>query len=128
MKEVLNALPFDHLIQHKASASDLGFQLQYSGNVVKGASHPRLQKSEARLWRLKCMSLDLVVKEQVRRTSIPPAAFYGCVIRPPSQDEFDHFRSLAAQAILGHCQNVNPAVVLFFANGGVLDPEFWILP
>ena len=126
VKTQLAAIQHGHLIQQKQSASDLGHQLQYSGAYKKGVVSDRFAKGIRRLLRLKHMSHSLDVKEALLRTSIFPAAFYGCTIKPPAYDDIENFRSLAARALLGDGHTLNPAIVLLCTHGGILDPEVWI--
>ena len=127
VKQQLALVPNGEKIKQKTSASDLWHQMQYSGNAQKGITSERMEKGIRRLQRLKHMPQDIDVKEILLRTSILPAAFYGCTIRPPASDAIEHFRSLAARALLGDGHSLNPAIALLCTQGGILDPEVWII-
>eukprot|EP00435_Cladocopium_sp_Y103_P019437 s1570_g4.t1 len=114
-------------IQQKASAADLGFQLQYSGSNELGIATTRLQKALKRLERLQAMPHPLGVKEKMLRTSIFPAALHGAEIKPPSGENLQFLRSKSAHALFGAHQSLSPAIALVFTCGGILDPEFWLL-
>eukprot|EP00435_Cladocopium_sp_Y103_P014551 s3693_g3.t1 len=120
-------VPNGEKIQQKTTASDLGHQLHYSGGARKGVNSERFDKGLKRLPRLKHMRHSLDVKEVLLRSSILPAAFYGCTIRPPATESIEQFRSLAARALLGDGYNLNPAIVLLCTQNGILDPEVWII-
>ena len=94
---------------------------------MKGVTAERLETGTNRLLRMKHMKHDIEVKEIVIRTSVYPLAFYGCAIRPPGAAVIENFRPLAAKSLLGDGHNHNPAIVLLCAQGGIPDPEFWIL-
>ena len=114
-------------IQHKASAADLGFQLQYSGRNTLGIMTSRMQKGFKRLERLQAMPHQLTVKEIMLRTSIYPATLHGSEIKPPSGEHLQTLRSKAAHALFGSCNSLSPAIALACTNKTILDPEYWLI-
>ena len=113
-------------VSQKSTATDLGFQLQYSGGFRLGVNQERVDKALLRLKRLQTMNLDLDTKATLIRMSVFPAALYGSAIRPPSQETLDRLRSYTAQAFLGYSQSMSAAIALLLAPGGCLDPELWM--
>eukprot|EP00438_Fugacium_kawagutii_P007000 Skav208845 [mRNA] locus=scaffold1839:27694:31653:- [translate_table: standard] len=116
-----------HSLQHVQSASDLGYQLQYSGRTQLGVARTRYQKGLARLDRLCAMPHDIDVKEAMILASILPATLHGCDIRPLSKADLTHLRSRIADALVGRCRSLSPAILLLCTSNGILDPEFWML-
>ena len=106
-------LPFTpHPVERKTSANDLGYQMQYSGQSKLGVIKTRLENGTARLDRLRLRPHDVEVKEHMLQSSIFPAMFYGCDIRPISSDSLEAARSKAAHALCGENTNMSPAIVL----------------
>lgn len=87
----------------------------------------RLENGTARLDRLRLMPHDVEVKEHMLQSSIFPAMFYGCDIRPISSDSLEAARSKAAHALCGENTNMSPAIVLAITQCGIMDPEFWCI-
>jgi hypothetical protein len=121
-------LPFTpHPVERKTSANDLGYQMQYSGQSKLGVIKTRLENGTARLDRLRLRPHDVEVKEHMLQSSIFPAMFYGCDIRPISSDSLEAARSKAAHALCGENTNMSPAIVLAITQCGIMDPEFWCI-
>ena len=114
-------------IQQKTSATDLGFQLQYSGNNSLGIITSRLQKGFDTLRRLQAMPRMLSIKESMLRTSVYPATLHGSEIKPLSTEHVQQLRTRAARALFGNNSSMSPVLALTLTTGGILDPEFWLL-
>ena len=124
--QIAEALP-GVIIQHKSSASDLGFQLQYSGSFRLGINQERVDKGLLKLRRVQCLRQSVPVKAKLIRMGVFPSILYGSAIRPPSSDTLDSLRSSTAQALMGSCPGISAAICLLLAPGGILDPEYWML-
>ena len=108
------------------SATDLGYQMQYSNCPSLGNILTRFDEGICRLGRLMGMPHALDVKEHIVATSILPAAFHGAETRPISGERVQKFRSKIAAALFGTSHSLSPAIALLLTNPAILDPEFWL--
>eukprot|EP00438_Fugacium_kawagutii_P034410 Skav207745 [mRNA] locus=scaffold362:495056:499741:- [translate_table: standard] len=113
--------------QRLHEASDLGFQLQYSGNAKLGVIRTRYDKGLERLARLGAMPHDLSVKEHMALASVFPTAMHGVDIRPLSKANLSHLRSKTADALVGRSRTLSPVILLLCTSNDILDPEYWML-
>lgn len=113
-------------VVRKHSAGDLGLQLQYSGQRVKGLAKNRIDNGCKRLARLQTMQHDLSQKEYLLRASIFPAMFHGCELSIPSSDDLARLRSKVFNALLGKSHSASPVIALALTKNLILDPEPWI--
>eukprot|EP00438_Fugacium_kawagutii_P031582 Skav225869 [mRNA] locus=scaffold810:352535:355828:- [translate_table: standard] len=123
-QEVSSVCPVPILVH--TSASDLGHQLQYSGNPRLGSILDRLTQGLARLRRIAGASCDLSVKEHLVRASVFPSVFHGVTIRPLAQEHLIKLRSQVANALFGTCHTMSPAIALLFTDNAILDPEYYM--
>ena len=114
-------------VDRKFSAVDLGFHLHYSAKPAKGVPQDRLAQGYARIDRVAGLPHDLGVKEHMIRSSVFPCMFHACEIKPPCADELQRVRTRVANALFGNAHNLSPGLALLLTNGGILDPEFWVI-
>lgn len=124
--DLLQPLLPPHSLHRKTDASDLGLQMQYTGNSRLGIIRTRLDEGIARLKRVKAMRRDLDTKEVMLMNSVYPAAFHGCEIRPISPDLLQDFRSKATSALLGDSHSASPVIALLCTTR-ILDPEYYTI-
>ena len=113
-------------VVRKHAAGDLGLQLHYSGQRVRGLAKTRIDNGLKRLARLQSMQQDLSVKEHMLRSSVYPAMFHGCELIMPSHDELTRIRTKVQNSLIGKAYSASPAITLALTNKVILDPEFWI--
>ena len=114
-------------VERKFAAVDLGFHLNYSAKPAKGVTMDRLSQGHCRIDRVAGLPHDLAVKEHMIRSSVYPCMFHACEIKPPCADDLQRVRTKVATALFGHSHNLAPGLALTLTNGGILDPEFWVL-
>eukprot|EP00435_Cladocopium_sp_Y103_P070281 s44_g35.t1 len=117
----------DQRLQRLHSAKDLGFQLFYSGSRILGSRRSRFEAGLKRLERLTMMPHDLAPKEHLVLTSVFPTAFYGAETFPYSDEMLVKMRTAIADALVGKCTSLSPAMLLLLTGNAILDPEFYTI-
>lgn len=118
---------FQHAIQRKHHARDLGLEIQYSGSHRHGHRKGRWEQGMQKLQKLQDANLCLSVKEHMVMSSVFPAMFHGSDIFPCSSDQLATVRSKTASAVLGHTPSMTPSIALLLTKPTILDPGFYVI-
>eukprot|EP00438_Fugacium_kawagutii_P026374 Skav206095 [mRNA] locus=scaffold2150:239336:242452:- [translate_table: standard] len=112
----------------RARAQDLGCSVTYHTHASTGVIKDRLSAAKGRLLRLQKTKWDLRTKIHMLRSSIYPAAFYGCELLVVPQTELVSFRTQVANAILGSPNHsASSAILLHVVDAGIVDPHLHVI-
>ena len=90
---------------------DLGLQLQYSGQGVRGLAKTRIAGGCHMLAKLHAVhAASNSIQQDLLRASIYPATFHGCEPTLPSSDELSRIRSKVFAALLGRAPSATVVI------------------